>query len=199
MLFELVEVTKSRNMFNYFRYVSDLQQMNTSPAVSQMSSPGLPGDRAINNMNNNDRSGVMNGQDSNNRVVNNQDNRNGITLNNNDRGNGSILNLNERDRNSMNDASGISLNDRLMQERNRALQERDRAIQERVLQERAIHERAFQERALHERALQERLAQERSAHDRSLHAPLIIPGHVLPHERIEKSVLPGTIASPGPV
>lgn len=163
------------------RYVNDLQQMNTSPAVSQMSSPGLPGER----------NGGMNGQESNNRGVNSQDNRNGI-----DRGNGSILNLNDRDRSTISDVSGIGLNDRLMQERNRALQER--AIQERVLQDRAIHEhRALHERALqHERAIQDRLAQERSAHDRSLHPPLIIPGHVLPHERIEKSVLPGTIASP---
>lgn len=72
-----------------------------------------------------------------------------------------------QDRLTLNDVSGVHLNDRL--------------IQERALQSRAIQE----------------LAQERALHERALHQPsIIIPNHILTHDRVEDKTL-HTIASPG--
>lgn len=146
--------------------------MNTSPAVSQMSSPGIPVDRTNNHIvpNNGNGSGsnntpnpvvntntnttadqLLNGQDGTNRatlVLTNQppDNRNGLNvLNTNgptDRTPNGIVTI-DRSHIDMNPISGINLNDRLIQERNRQLQER--ALHERVLQERALHERVLQD------------------------------------------------------
>lgn len=173
-----------------FRYVSDLQQMSTSPAVSQMSSPGIPVDRTNNHIGPNNGTGnsggngggtganggtnntpnstinsnansntdqlLNGGSDFPNRttlVLTNptSDNRNGLNvLNTNgptDRTSNGIVTI-DRSHIDMNPISGINLNDRLIQERNRQLQER-------ALQERVLHERVLQERVLHERVLQD--------------------------------------------
>lgn len=133
--------------------------MNTSPAVSQMSSPGIPVDRTNNHIgtgggsNNNtpnptvntnanaSADQLLNGQDGANRatlVLTNQppDNRNGLNaLNTNgptDRTPNGIVTI-DRSHIDMNPISGINLNDRLIQERNRQLQER--ALHERILQD----------------------------------------------------------------
>ncbi|XP_059622395.1 zinc finger protein 260-like isoform X5 [Phlebotomus argentipes] len=135
------------------RYVSELQ-LNASPAVSQMSSPGIPADRVMMN----DRSSAM-----------------------------TVLNgapPNDRHSNGSSNGSAGPMDHSIQQER--------AAIQSRVLQERALQERAIQERVMQERAMQERV---------NMHAPISMSGHVMAHDatRIDKNVMPGTIASPGPV
>ncbi|XP_055711260.1 zinc finger protein 70-like isoform X10 [Phlebotomus papatasi] len=144
------------------RYVSELQ-LNASPAVSQMSSPGIPADRVMMN-----------------------DRTNAMTVMN-----GTAPGPPSSDRHS-NGSSNGSTTGSMVSERDHAMHQERAAIQNRVLQERAIQERVMQERALQERVMQERV---------NLHPAIGMPSHVMPHDatRIEKNVMPGSIASPGPV
>uniref|UniRef100_A0A1B0GLC4 C2H2-type domain-containing protein n=1 Tax=Lutzomyia longipalpis TaxID=7200 RepID=A0A1B0GLC4_LUTLO len=145
------------------RYVSELQ-LNASPAVSQMSSPGIPADRVMMN----DRSNAMT-------VMN---------------GGTPGAQSNDRSSNGSSNGSAGPMDHARQQER--------AAIQNRVLHERALQERAIQERVMQERALQERVMQQERV---NIHTPIGMTGHVIQHDaaRIEKNVMPGTIASPGSV
>ncbi|XP_055681479.1 zinc finger protein 41-like isoform X20 [Lutzomyia longipalpis] len=149
------------------RYVSELQ-LNASPAVSQMSSPGIPADRVMMN----DRSNAMT-------VMN-----------------GGTPGAQSNDRSSNGSSNGSA--GPMVSDGDHARQQERAAIQNRVLHERALQERAIQERVMQERALQERVMQQERV---NIHTPIGMTGHVIQHDaaRIEKNVMPGTIASPGSV
>lgn len=177
-----------------------------------MSSPGsLMNERPpinISNRNNGSAatsSNVLNTPNSSNVVVtdrsNNTNNSNNTNTNNSNTSNNNSNNNSNNTNNSNNNTNnnGMDINDRIMQERAAAaLQNRVLIQEQRELQERAIHEMALQGRAIQERALQARVLSQHHS------TPLVLPGHIMPNERIvdPKNVIltsNNTIASPGPV
>lgn len=195
--------------------------MNTSPAVSQMSSPGIQADRNNSHMvnsgagtngsggsnanaNSNDRNGNSGGQAGagNNTGTNNTaaGSANAHIINGQDTSNRSSLGLSSTPDNrnglaNMNNNTDRTTNGILHLDRNRVDMNPISLMQDRNRQI-ALHERVLQERMLHERVLQERALHERVLlQERSgMHPPLVIPSHVLnnSHERANEKTTSGT-------